>query len=65
MQFHCEVDVPKIETWLVTDVAEIQQSNSPAVQSAKDIVENLDHEVTRSQAIASHIYGRWVKGLHH
>ena len=63
MQFHCEVDAPKIENWLVTDAAEIHQSDSPAVQSASDIVAHLAQDVSNSQTIARHIYARWAQGL--
>ena len=63
MQFHCEVDEAKVRTWLELDAHELCGSESPGVQQAAEILPTLAEDITRSQAIASHIYARWVQGL--
>jgi GMP synthase-like glutamine amidotransferase len=63
MQFHCEVDAPKVREWLVSGANELAASDSPGVQSASAIEATLEHDLQRSQRIASHLYRRWARGL--
>jgi GMP synthase-like glutamine amidotransferase len=63
MQFHCEVDAPKVRDWLRTGAAEIAASMSPAVQTPAQALEHLDAKLANSQAIASTIYQRWAQNL--
>lgn len=65
MQFHCEVDAPKIRDWLRTGAAETTASISPAVQTPAQALEHLDAKLANSQAIASTIYQRWAQNLTH
>lgn len=63
MQFHCEVDAPKVRDWIAAGHQEMQESNSPGVQAAHTILATLAHDITASQALASRIYCRWAQGL--
>ena len=63
MQFHCEVDLPKLHSWLELGAEEIRRSTSPAVQQADSILANLEADTAFSQRIADHIYARWAEGL--
>lgn len=65
MQFHCEVDAPKVRDWLRTGAAEIAASVSPAVQTPAQALERLDAKLELSQGIASTIYQRWAQNLKH
>lgn len=63
MQFHCEVDEPKLRDWIVEGHQEMQQSSSPGVQAPDTLLATLAQDVAASQALASHIYRRWAQGL--
>jgi len=63
MQFHCEIDVAKVKTWLINDRQELVNSASPAVQQAEALLPTLAAEVANSQRIADAIYSEWIKGL--
>jgi GMP synthase-like glutamine amidotransferase len=63
MQFHCEVDEPKVRDWIVEGHQEMQESNSPGVQAPETILSTLGQDIAASQALASHIYRRWAEGL--
>jgi GMP synthase-like glutamine amidotransferase len=63
MQFHCEVDVAKVRTWLDIDAHEIERCASPGVHSVESLKQGLEAAVQHSQRIASHIYTRWAQGL--
>lgn len=63
MQFHCEVDAPKVREWIIEGHQEMQESDSPGVQAAAAILETLRQDIAASQALASHIYQRWAQGL--
>lgn len=63
MQFHCEVDAPKVREWLLAGAEEIASCASAGVQTAKTILPTLSRDIAASQAIASRIYGRWAQHL--
>ena len=63
MQFHCEVDAEKVRLWLALGADEVARCVSPAAQDAATILADLDAQMARSQATASHIYSHWAQGL--
>jgi GMP synthase-like glutamine amidotransferase len=63
MQFHCEVDLPKLQSWLELGANEIRRSDSPGVQQADAMRASLEADMAHSQRIADHIYTRWARGL--
>lgn len=63
MQFHCEVDEPKVRDWIVEGHQEMAESNSPGVQTPQELLPTLSADIAASQTLASHIYSRWAKGL--
>ena len=63
MQFHCEVDLPKLNCWLELGADEIRRSASPGVQQADALRASLEADTAQSQRIADHIYARWAQNL--
>ncbi|MBV8660361.1 MAG: type 1 glutamine amidotransferase [Burkholderiales bacterium] len=63
MQFHCEVDAPKVRRWLINGHDELINTQSPAVQQAAAILPGLEVDLVASQRVAGAIYARWVRGL--
>lgn len=64
MQFHIEVDAPKVRQWLELGAQEIAQcAASPAVQDAHHILPALESDLARSQALADHAYTRWARSI--
>lgn len=64
MQFHCEVDEPKVRDWLTEGAEEMQRhGTSLGVQRTDAILETLAKDIAHSQRIASHIYSRWAQAL--
>ncbi|NVO06811.1 MAG: type 1 glutamine amidotransferase [Rhodoferax sp.] len=63
MQFHCEVDLPKLHCWLELGAEEMRSSHSPGVQQADALLPTLASDTARSQRIADRIYARWAQGL--
>ena len=63
MQFHCEVDLPKLRCWFDIGAEEIARSASPGVQTTEAMRATLEADTAHSQRIADHIYTRWAKGL--
>jgi len=63
MQFHCEVDLPKLQCWLELGAGEMQRSTSPGVQKPHTILQTLEADLARSQRTADRIYARWAQGL--
>ncbi|MDE2417736.1 MAG: type 1 glutamine amidotransferase [Burkholderiales bacterium] len=63
MQFHCEVDAPKVREWLIAGAGEIHSCASPGVGQVETILCSLDLDLAHSQRIASHLYRRWASGL--
>ncbi len=61
MQFHIEVDAAKIGGWLHTSAHEIEAiTDEPWVQNVADIEASTRAQITASQALAQHIYQRWL-----
>jgi len=63
MQFHCEVDEAKVRSWLELGASELHSCVSPGVQTAENILAQLDSDLQQSQRIANCIYSRWSQGL--
>lgn len=63
MQFHCEVDEPKVRAWIVEGHQEMRDSHSPGVQAPSTILDTLALDIAASQALARRIYQRWALGL--
>jgi len=65
VQFHCEIDRPKIESWLsVAESADIDHfAQSPAVQAREAIRSATESRLADCQRAAAHIYDRWIERL--
>lgn len=64
MQFHCEVDAAKLESWLdVQGREEIAASASPGVQTPEDIRLRARNALQVSERVARRIYARWARAL--
>lgn len=64
MQFHCEVDGPKLESWLDAEgCREIDAANSPGVQPADRIRALAAQSLAASRRVAWRIYERWSRHL--
>lgn len=65
VQFHCEIDRPKIETWLQPpESADIDRyAASPAVQPAEAIRNATAMKLGDSQRTSAHLYDRWLERL--
>jgi GMP synthase-like glutamine amidotransferase len=65
MQFHCEVDRAKIESWLDYDeYDDIERfAASPAVSRSEAIRAQTDRLLDVSQQTAVHLYDRWLDRL--
>ncbi|MBB5189709.1 GMP synthase-like glutamine amidotransferase [Silvimonas terrae] len=61
MQFHIEVDTPKIGGWLHTSAHEVEEAaGEPWVQSPGLIEISTRQQIAASQRLADHIYHRWL-----
>lgn len=64
LQCHIEMTADMVQEWCELGAEEINQaSDSPAVQSVHDIMENLPLHCYFLNKVANRIYGRWIKGL--
>lgn len=65
VQFHCEIDRSKIESWLkVPESNDIHRyADSPAVQRPEAIRIATDACLADGQRTAAHIYDRWLERL--
>jgi len=64
MQFHCEVDRPKLDSWLnAKGEREIADNPGVGVQTADAIRAQADHALTRSATVAHTLYTRWARAL--
>jgi GMP synthase (glutamine-hydrolysing) len=65
VQFHCEIDRPKIECWLRPPESQDLQkyAGSPAVQPAEAIRIATGERLPEGQGIAAHMYDRWLERL--
>jgi GMP synthase-like glutamine amidotransferase len=65
VQFHCEIDGSKIESWLsVSESQDIERyCASPAVHRPEAIREATVAHLAGSQQVAAHLYDRWLERL--
>jgi GMP synthase-like glutamine amidotransferase len=63
MQFHCEVDVAKVQTWLEYDSQELIAAVSPAVQPPDVLLASVVDDIAHSQRIADALYTQWLAGV--
>lgn len=64
MQFHCEVDEAKLESWLdIEGCREIAAADSPGVQPADHIRALALQSLATSRRVAWRIYDRWSRYL--
>lgn len=64
MQFHCEVDEAKIESWLDAEgVAEISANRSKGIQHPEEIRWLIPTLINQSKQVAHHIYCVWARAL--
>lgn len=65
VQFHCEIDRPKIESWLKpAESKDIDRfAGSPAVQQPDAIRQATDAYLAEGQRTAAHMYDRWLERL--
>jgi len=63
-QCHIEMTADMVKSWCDAGAGEMMASaQSPGVQQAADIQQNLDAKVALLQATAQHVYEKWVAGL--
>jgi GMP synthase-like glutamine amidotransferase len=63
LQCHVEMTAQMIAAWCVAGADEIAASNSPGVQSASEMQQQMNGKLPRLNSVAAQLYGRWVKGL--
>lgn len=62
MQFHIEIDQPKIDVWLSEDDPKWQsaRTNHVSAQSRETIISGIDTHLVLHQSTADWVYGRWI-----
>jgi GMP synthase-like glutamine amidotransferase len=63
LQCHVEMTAEMIAAWCVAGADEIAASNSPAVQSASEMQQQMNGKLPRLNSVADQLYSRWIKGL--
>ena len=64
MQCHIEMTEQAVNTWCRNWVDEmLEYAASPSVQQANQIQDNLTHKIASLNAVATHVYSHWIKGL--
>lgn len=63
LQCHIEMTEDLVREWCRTGVREIQNANSPAVQSVDAILTDLRPRIQALHAVADQVYDRWAQGL--
>ncbi|MDP1558236.1 MAG: type 1 glutamine amidotransferase [Nitrosomonas sp.] len=63
MQCHVEMTERMVKDWCAVSAEEIASLNEPSVQSIAEIKTNLPERVTQLNAIAAHLYSKWIAGL--
>jgi len=59
LQCHPEMTVPLTRNWVHSWMID----PTPTVQTAEEILDDLDNKVVQMNAVADAMYSRWVKGL--
>lgn len=64
LQCHIEMTAPMIEAWCENGADEIAKAaDSPAVQQAQAMQQDLAARLDRLHGVADILYGRWIQGL--
>ncbi len=63
MQCHVEMTREMIETWCAVGAEEIAQADSPAVQTAAEMMVDVDARVAALNRVAESLYTHWIAGL--
>jgi hypothetical protein len=66
MQFHIEIDAPKLDRWLMEEDpqwAEARASHPASVQDEAGIRDGVSSHMGAHHALAEHVYGRWLGGV--
>ena len=64
LQCHIEMTPSMVRDWCLAGFDEIAQAaDSPGVQSAAAILENLEARTAGLHVVADRVYARWVEGL--
>ncbi len=63
MQCHIEMTEPMIREWCSVGEAELAAANSPAVDSAEDMLARTPMHLAEMRQAADAIYRRWIGGL--
>lgn len=65
-QSHIEVSAEMVQSWCEIGKEELAEaSESPAVQQADEMQQNLPLHCFFLQKVAKQVYGQWIKGLMH
>ena len=63
IQFHVELDEAKLHAWAGADDQRFKAVlGEPSVQSGAEMLRDAQHHLSRQQALAAHIYSRWLSG---
>jgi GMP synthase-like glutamine amidotransferase len=63
LQCHVEMTAEMIATWCALGAGEIAASNSPAVQSVREMQQQANASLPRLNSVAAHLYSHWIKGI--
>lgn len=63
MQCHVEMTERMIKDWCDVSYEEIMRLNEPTVQSPSEIESNLTDRVAHLNAVAEHLYTKWITAL--
>ncbi len=63
LQCHIEMTQELVASWCETGAREIERSSSPAVQQAREILEQAPQRLTVLHHLAEHVYGHWLGSL--
>jgi len=63
MQFHIEIDIAKINSWVKEDDSSWEHARNTyeSAQSKEQILENVSHNLQKHQKTADNIYTHWLK----
>lgn len=63
MQCHVEMTVEMVEAWCEAGSEETSGGSGPPVQSAEAMQQDLANRIEALNAIAAHLYAKWITGL--
>jgi len=63
LQCHVEMTAEMIASWCTVGAGEIAASSSPAVQSAREMQQQMNNRLPGLNSVAAQLYGRWITNL--